>query len=90
MYIKNLTVGYSRLVTGSNFSNKRYTCELTVDLRDGDHWETKRDELMKQCEQYVESKLADKELVVVDKDQAEKIRNIVQSVNSFNCNDLPF
>jgi hypothetical protein len=90
MTIKTVTVGYSRLATGSNFSNKRYSCELTAEMRDGDHWKHFRDELLKMCENYVESKFAGEEVIVVTKNQGEKIKSLVQSVNDLKKDDLPF
>ena len=91
MQVRNVTVGYSRLVTGDNFSNKRYSCELTAELRDGDHFETIRSDLERQCVNYVESKIAGQEIIVVTKEQAEKLKAILKaSFELNNADELPF
>lgn len=91
MKITSVTVGYSRLVTEGNFSNRRFSCELTADISSDDcSYEAARDLLAKKCENYVESKIAGEEIIVVSKEKATRLREVVKAIQSVNETDLPF
>jgi hypothetical protein len=92
MKITAVTVGYSRLVTTGGFNNVRHSCELTAEITKDDitSYEAVRDLLQKKCEEFVESKIAGEELIVVSKEKAEKLKEVVKAIQSVNQTDLPF
>jgi hypothetical protein len=90
MKITAVSVGYSRLVTGDSFSNKKYSLELTADVDEDDDYESVIKDLEKKVETYVESKLKGEDVVVVSKKQEEKMAELVKAIDKFNCSELPF
>jgi hypothetical protein len=89
MRITCVCVGYSRLVTGEGFTNKKHSLELTADCED-DEYTTVLNDLERKCENYVESKLAGSDVIVITKEQGEKIKSLVQSIYNLKSDELPF
>jgi hypothetical protein len=92
MKITSVTVEYSRLVTGDNFSNKKFGCSLTASISESEisSYAAVREELEKRCVGYVESRISGEDVIVVTKEQAEKIKKLVGAVYDFKSNELPF
>ena len=98
MKITEVSVGYSRLVTGENYSNRRYSCELTAQV-DSEKPEDVRDLLMKRCQDFVESKISASKVIVISESQAKLLEEVMTKkqkklIGSISCtlinDELPF
>lgn len=89
MNIETVTVGYSKLVS-CDHNNESFSVSLTAKLRDGDGYERVRDRLLTECVEYVENKHSKRDLVVIPKEELDKLRKIVKTMKEIECEELPF